>query len=298
MSQQSNEGAPIEPVTEEVVQPVEVVEEVENKETKEGDEPKEGAKGSYGDLEHKDIRRIKSLRRQRTEEREGRIAAEEASRKQQERNDALEARLAQIEKQGSTSSEPDPSQYDSDEKYIKDLAQWQAEQSWSQKQSEAQAEQAKASKAEADKRSQQTQYMRQVESVKQFLPDYDAKLEATAELYIPVGTNEVIQTMGPQVGTAVNYYLASNPDVLESLADYETNQDALAFQIQSIVPDAMKLARAGGKQNKNVSVATPAPAPQTHGNVGANKLDINDPALSSAERIKMLRERRVKSGRY
>ena len=195
--------SPSEPVAEETSEPV--AEETQSEPEAEAEAKQEGERKQNPKLE----RRFSEITKQREE------ARQEAQRERQAR-EALEARLAALEKQNQpqqavvADQEPQPSQFSDAFEYAKALAEYTADKRLAER--DRQIAEAK----EAEKRQEVIQtWAKKVESAKAELPDFD-DIVASSDVVVNDDIRDAI--LESDVGPKILYHLAENEDIAKKIA--------------------------------------------------------------------------------
>ena len=201
--------APAEAV-EEPTEPTEVVEQSEPEEAEAEAEPQEEKKQNP-----KLKLRFSEITKQREE------ARQEAARERQAR-EALEQRLAALEKQSqpqqavSADQEPQPSQFNDAFEYAKALAEYTADKRIAEmKQEEAKAKEAQERQKVID------QWTQKVQKAKADLPDFD-DIVASSEVVVNDDIRDAI--LESDVGPQILYHLAENDEIAKKIAGLSPKQ--------------------------------------------------------------------------
>ena len=192
------EAAPAEP-TEEVERSEPEIEEKEQEE-----KPKANPK-----LE----RRFSEITKQREQ-------AREEARREREAREALEARLAALEKQSAPApkvdEEPQPSQFNDAFEYAKALAEYTAD----KRIEEMKKQEAEAKVAQERQRVIET-WAQKVQKAKEVLPDFD-DIVASSDVVVNDDIRDAI--LESDVGPQILYHLAENEDVAKKIAGLSAKQ--------------------------------------------------------------------------
>ena len=200
--------------------PAEAVEEpTEPTETVEQSEPEEAEAEAEPQEEKKQNPKLKLRFSEITKQREE--ARQEAARERQAR-EALEQRLAALEKQSqpqqaaSVDQEPQPSQFNDAFEYAKALAEYTADKRIAEmKQEEAKAKEAQERQKVID------QWTQKVQKAKADLPDFD-DIVASSEVVVNDDIRDAI--LESDVGPQILYHLAENDEIAKKIAGLSPKQ--------------------------------------------------------------------------
>jgi hypothetical protein len=214
-------------------------------------EPTEEAERSEPEIEEKEQeekpkanpkleRRFSEITKQREE------ARKEAQQERQAR-EALEARLAALERQPAPQApkvdeEPQPSQFNDAFEYAKALAEYTADKRIAEmKQDEAKA------KAEAERQKVIDQWASKVQKAKADLPDFD-DIVASSDVVVNDDIRDAI--LESDVGPQILYHLAENDDVAKRIAGLSAKQALreigkleARFEVKETAPEAKPIVR-------------------------------------------------------
>ena len=185
-------------------------------------------------------RRFSEITKQREE------ARKEAQQERQAR-EALEARLAALERQPAPQApavdqEPQPSQFNDAFEYAKALAEYTADKRIAEmKQDEAKA------KAEAERQKVIDQWASKVQKAKADLPDFD-DIVASSDVVVNDDIRDAI--LESDVGPQILYHLAENDDVAKRIAGLSAKQALreigkleARFEVKETPPEPKTIAR-------------------------------------------------------
>ena len=185
-------------------------------------------------------RRFSEITKQREE------ARKEAQQERQAR-EALEARLAALERQPAPQApkvdeEPQPSQFNDAFEYAKALAEYTADKRIAEmKQDEAKA------KAEAERQKVIDQWASKVQKAKADLPDFD-DIVASSDVVVNDDIRDAI--LESDVGPQILYHLAENDDVAKKIAGLSAKQALreigkleARFEVKETVPETKTIVR-------------------------------------------------------
>ena len=185
-------------------------------------------------------RRFSEITKQREE------ARKEAQQERQAR-EALEARLAALERQPAPQApkvdeEPQPSQFNDAFEYAKALAEYTADKRIAEmKQDEAKA------KAEAERQKVIDQWASKVQKAKADLPDFD-DIVASSDVVVNDDIRDAI--LESDVGPQILYHLAENDDVAKKIAGLSAKQALreigkleARFEVKETKPEAAPVVR-------------------------------------------------------
>ena len=185
-------------------------------------------------------RRFSEITKQREE------ARKEAQQERQAR-EALEARLAALERQPAPQApkvdeEPQPSQFNDAFEYAKALAEYTADKRIAEmKQDEAKA------KAEAERQKVIDQWASKVQKAKADLPDFD-DIVASSDVVVNDDIRDAI--LESDVGPQILYHLAENDDVAKKIAGLSAKQALreigkleAKFEVKETVPETKTIVR-------------------------------------------------------
>ena len=185
-------------------------------------------------------RRFSEITKQREE------ARKEAQQERQAR-EALEARLAALERQPvpqapKVDEEPQPSQFNDAFEYAKALAEYTADKRIAEmKQDEAKA------KAEAERQKVIDQWASKVQKAKADLPDFD-DIVASSDVVVNDDIRDAI--LESDVGPQILYHLAENDDVAKKIAGLSAKQALreigkleARFEVKETVPETKNIVR-------------------------------------------------------
>ena len=185
-------------------------------------------------------RRFSEITKQREE------ARKEAQQERQAR-EALEARLAALERQPAPQApkvdeEPQPSQFNDAFEYAKALAEYTADKRIAEmKQDEAKA------KAEAERQKVIDQWASKVQKAKADLPDFD-DIVASSDVVVNDDIRDAI--LESDVGPQILYHLAENDDVAKKIAGLSPKQALreigkleARFEVKETVPETKTIVR-------------------------------------------------------
>ena len=200
--------------------PAEAVEEpTEPTEVEERSEPEEAEAEAEPQEEKKQNPKLKLRFSEITKQREE--ARQEAARERQAR-EALEQRLAALEKQSqpqqavSADQEPQPSQFNDAFEYAKALAEYTADKRIAEmKQEEAKAKEAQERQKVID------QWTQKVQKAKADLPDFD-DIVASSEVVVNDDIRDAI--LESDVGPQILYHLAENDEIAKKIAGLSPKQ--------------------------------------------------------------------------
>ena len=199
-------------------EPVAVEEPTEPTEVEERSEPEEAEAEAEPQEEKKQNPKLKLRFSEITKQREE--ARQEAARERQAR-EALEARLAALEKQSqpqqvSVDQEPQPSQFNDAFEYAKALAEYTADKRIAEmKQEEAKAKEAQERQKVID------QWTQKVQKAKADLPDFD-DIVASSEVVVNDDIRDAI--LESDVGPQILYHLAENDEIAKKIAGLSPKQ--------------------------------------------------------------------------
>ena len=185
-------------------------------------------------------RRFSEITKQREE------ARKEAQQERQAR-EALEARLAALERQPAPQApkvdeEPQPSQFNDAFEYAKALAEYTADKRIAEmKQDEAKA------KAEAERQKVIDQWASKVQKAKADLPDFD-DIVASSDVVVNDDIRDAI--LESDVGPQILYHLAENDDVAKKIAGLSAKQALreigkleARFEVKETTPETKTIVR-------------------------------------------------------
>ena len=185
-------------------------------------------------------RRFSEITKQREE------ARKEAQQERQAR-EALEARLAALERQPAPQApkvdeEPQPSQFNDAFEYAKALAEYTADKRIAEmKQDEAKA------KAEAERQKVIDQWASKVQKAKADLPDFD-DIVASSDVVVNDDIRDAI--LESDVGPQILYHLAENDDVAKKIAGLSAKQALreigkleARFEVKETAPETKTIVR-------------------------------------------------------
>jgi hypothetical protein len=225
-------------------------------------------------------------------------AAERRALEEQQRREALEQRLAQLErgetpkknpaesKQAVADGKPNPDQFDTHAEYVEALTDWKVEQKdkireQKLQQEKLESEQAKVQKAYADK---EKAFSKKVE-------DYQEVMESVDDVPLPPAL--IAAVLESELGPEISYELAKDREHLERVV--KMSPIAVAREIGKI--EAKILARAS-EPKKEPKKLTNAPKPI--GPVGTSRAavakTIDDPNLSFSDYVRLRRDQMKRRG--
>lgn len=187
-------------------------------------EPTEEVERSEPEIEEKEQeekpKANPKLERRFSEITKQREQAREEARKEREAREALEARLAALEKQNAPTpkvdEEPQPSQFNDAFEYAKALAEYTAD----KRIEEMKKQEAEAKVAQERQRVIET-WAQKVQKAKEVLPDFD-DIVASSDVVVNDDIRDAI--LESDVGPQILYHLAENDDVAKKIAGLSAKQ--------------------------------------------------------------------------
>ena len=186
-------------------------------------EPTEKVERSEPEIEPEQEEKPKAnpkLERRFSEITKQREQAREEARKEREAREALEARLAALEKQNAPTpkvdEEPQPSQFNDAFEYAKALAEYTAD----KRIEEMKKQEAEAKVAQERQRVIET-WAQKVQKAKEVLPDFD-DIVASSDVVVNDDIRDAI--LESDVGPQILYHLAENDDVAKKIAGLSAKQ--------------------------------------------------------------------------
>ena len=213
-------------------------------------EPAEEAERSEPEIEKEQEEKPKSnpkLERRFSEITKQREEARKEAQQERQAREALEARLAALERQPAPQApkvdeEPQPSQFNDAFEYAKALAEYTADKRIAEmKQDEAKA------KAEAERQKVIDQWASKVQKAKADLPDFD-DIVASSDVVVNDDIRDAI--LESDVGPQILYHLAENDDVAKKIAGLSAKQALreigkleAKFEVKETVPETKTIVR-------------------------------------------------------
>ena len=213
-------------------------------------EPAEEAERSEPEIEKEQEEKPKSnpkLERRFSEITKQREEARKEAQQERQAREALEARLAALERQPAPQApkvdeEPQPSQFNDAFEYAKALAEYTADKRIAEmKQDEAKA------KAEAERQKVIDQWASKVQKAKADLPDFD-DIVASSDVVVNDDIRDAI--LESDVGPQILYHLAENDDVAKKIAGLSAKQALreigkleARFEVKETAPETKTIVR-------------------------------------------------------